>query len=74
MKNAKIVLSQRPSSRVALDPWRGGEPTLAELMADPITHLVMRRDGLTPDTVWFVILQACVALRRTDEHVSALVA
>lgn len=25
----------------------GTEPLLAELLADPLTHLVMRRDGIT---------------------------
>jgi hypothetical protein len=33
--------------------WRraGTELSLEEMMADPMVHLVMRRDGLTPDDV-----------------------
>lgn len=34
------------------DPWRHGEPTLEEVMADPLVHLLMRRDGLAPRDVW----------------------
>ena len=33
----------------------GIEPTLAEVMNDPIVRLVMRRDSLTPDDVWSVV-------------------
>jgi len=29
----------------------GTEPRLAELLADPLTHLVMRRDGITEHDV-----------------------
>ena len=37
--------------------WRqaGVELTLQEVMAEPIVHLVMRRDGLTPEDVWAVV-------------------
>ncbi len=31
--------------------WLDGEPGLDEVMADPIVHLVMRRDGLSADMV-----------------------
>ena len=27
------------------------EPSLGDLLGDPLLHLVLRRDGLTPDTV-----------------------
>ncbi|MFQ5775037.1 MAG: hypothetical protein ACE5GS_11010 [Kiloniellaceae bacterium] len=40
-----------------------GEPPLEELMADPIVHAVMHRDGLTAPDVWRVIEQAAIALR-----------
>lgn len=33
----------------------GVEPALADVMNDPIVHLVMRRDSLTPDEVWSVV-------------------
>ncbi len=48
----------------AADPWRSGEPTLSEVMADPIVHLLMRRDGLTPGDVWPVLADARHALAR----------
>ncbi len=34
------------------------DPSLDEVMASPLVHLVMRRDGLTPDDVWRVIRTA----------------
>ena len=40
------------------DSWRHGEPSLSEVMADPIVHLVMRRDGLVADQVWPVVREA----------------
>ena len=47
------------------DPWRFGEPSLAEVMNDPIVHLLMRRDGLVADQVWPVVLEAQSRLGRT---------
>lgn len=52
-------------SRRAADPWRHGEPTLAEVMNDPIVHLLMRRDGLAADQVWSVVLEVQSRLGRT---------
>lgn len=34
------------------------EPALAELMTDPITHLLMQSDGLVQDDVWHAIADA----------------
>ena len=31
---------------------RGSEPSLRELMDDPLTQAIMRRDGLTAEQVW----------------------
>lgn len=42
----------------------GNEPSLAELLSDPITHQVLRRDRLTPEMVWSAICTARNALRR----------
>ncbi len=44
----------------------GIEPTLAEVMNDPIVHLVMRRDSLTSDEVWSVVNAA----RRRLKHIA----
>ena len=37
--------------------WRraGVELALHEVMAEPIVHLVMRRDGLRPEDVWAIV-------------------
>ena len=53
------------------DPWRNGEPALAELMADPIVHLLMRRDGLTPASVWPLLAEAGAALGHAPCRLSA---
>ena len=45
------------------DSWLHGEPSIREVMSDPIIHLVMRRDGLTPEIVWAVIQAASVKLQ-----------
>jgi hypothetical protein len=42
----------------------GVEPALAEVLADPMVHLVMRRDGVSPCGLWQVIAAARAALRR----------
>ena len=57
MAELTILPNRQQSSRPA-DPWRHGEPSLAEAMADPLVHLVMGRDGLGPDTVWPWMLEA----------------
>jgi hypothetical protein len=47
--------------------WRSltkGEPVLMELLEDPILHLVMRRDGVTEESLQTVIAQAQANLWR----------
>ena len=41
----------------------GTEPALADMLADPIVHLVMRRDGVTEDALRRVIEAAQAMLR-----------
>jgi hypothetical protein len=45
--------------------WRdaGTEPDLAEVLADPVVHLVMRRDGVSPCQLRKVIAEARKRLR-----------
>ena len=43
---------------ISHDPWRHGEPDLAEIMADPLVALVMRRDNLRSDVIWRVLRDA----------------
>jgi hypothetical protein len=41
----------------------GSEPVLADVLADPIVHLVMRRDGVTEEKLLHVIASAQAVLR-----------
>jgi hypothetical protein len=45
--------------------WRkaGEEPDLADVLADPLVHLVMRRDGVSLAQLESVIARARAALR-----------
>lgn len=61
MAELTILPNRQQSPRLA-NPWRHGEPSLAEAMADPIVRLVMGRDGLSPDTVWPWMLEARASL------------
>ena len=47
-------------------PWGGpgSEPSLPEVLADPLIHAVMRRDGVTFGELVCVIARAQVKLRR----------
>lgn len=53
--------------------WRhaGIELALHEVMAEPIVHLVMRRDHLTADDVWAVIEEVRRRHRGTGPEASA---
>jgi hypothetical protein len=44
------------------------EPTVDELLADPITHLVMSRDGVKPGEVLAAIERARETMRRNHER------
>jgi hypothetical protein len=48
------------------DLWReaGIEPSLREVLSDPLVHQVMRRDGVTLGELARVIAQAQATLRR----------
>ncbi len=50
------------------EPCFQGEPKLQDVMSDPIVHLVMRRDGLTSETVWAIIREASARLREQPER------
>lgn len=43
-------------------------PSLDEVMSSPLVHLVMRRDGLTPDDVWRVIRTAQHRINRVPSE------
>lgn len=48
------------------DCGRGGiEPSLQELMSDPIMHLLLRRDGLPSQAVWRLVEQERERLGKT---------
>ena len=48
----------------------GSEPTLEEVMSDPLVALVMRRDRLTGENVWAAIRIARRRLREAGEPVA----
>ena len=54
--------------------WReaGHEPGLGEVLADPLVHLVMRRDGVTLPELEGVVAAARARLRRGVCCLSAL--
>jgi len=42
---------------------RNAEPTVEELLNDPIAHLLMARDGIEPEQVWAHVNDARRKLR-----------
>jgi len=50
--------------------WLCGEPTIEEMMADPIVHFVMRSDGITPADVWETVRIVSTHLREQRRHVT----
>ena len=50
-----------------METWLKGEPSLENLLSDPIVQLVMRRDGLTAKDIWAVTYRARSALRTHAE-------
>ncbi len=51
----------------ASERWLSGEPSLDDMLKDPIVRLVMKRDGLSEDAVRAVFKDAAERLRaRTD--------
>ena len=53
-----------------IEPWSEGEPKLQDVMSDPIVHLLMRRDGLTPETVWAIIREISAQLPEQPERLT----
>lgn len=55
----------KETSEVSPSTFAGtAEPPLRQVLADPIVHLVMRRDNLTPDEVRSVVESARARLMR----------
>lgn len=50
--------------------WLDGEPTIDEVMADPIVHLMMRSDGVAPEDVWGIVRTVSAYLRERRGHTS----
>lgn len=42
----------------------GVEPSVEDLMSDPIVHLILRRDRITPADTWAAVTGARRRLRR----------
>ena len=45
------------------EAWFQDEPTVQDVMSDPIVHLLIRQDGLSPETVWAIIRATSARLR-----------
>lgn len=50
--------------------WLHNEPTVDELMADPIVHLLMRSDGIQPEDVWQTIRTVSAHLREQRQYLA----
>jgi len=64
-KASLLSYSAVPASKQ--DGWHRrvhGEPSLTEVLADPIVHLVMGRDGVAPEELTALIERARCGLRR----------
>ena len=59
-------MSSTSSGRITTRPWPflHGEPPLREVLADPVVHAVMRRDGVSFGHLLNVIAAAQARLRR----------
>lgn len=56
---ATCVEARTSGRRTPSDQWPAGtEPLLADVLADPLVQLVMRRDGVTPQALHRVIADA----------------
>ena len=49
------------------EPWgrAGVEPSLREMFADPLVHMVMARDGVTPEILAGAVAEGRARLRRS---------
>lgn len=48
--------------------WLEGEPTIDDVMADPIVHVLMRSDGVGPEDVWETVRIVSNHLREQRRH------
>jgi hypothetical protein len=48
--------------------WLHGEPSLDEVLADPIIHALMQRDGVDPRELKALIEDVTRAVRRRGRH------
>lgn len=47
-------------------PFRAPEPPIAEMLADPLVHLVMKRDGVSREEILRVMRSVNSALNPVD--------
>jgi hypothetical protein len=70
MSSNRTFSTSRPSLEPTINRWRraeawraaGTEPTISEILVDPIVHLVMRRDGVAVSDVVGVLAAARASL------------
>lgn len=51
--------------------WMAGEPSVEDLLSDPIADLILRHDRLTRQDVWRAVESARRALARVEDRTSA---
>jgi hypothetical protein len=51
--------------------WMAGEPSVEDLLSDPISDLILRHDGLTRQDVWRAVESARRALAAAEDRTSA---
>ena len=50
----------------------GVEPSVEDLMSDPIVHLILRRDRITPADTWAAVTDARRSLHRQRARTARL--
>lgn len=55
-------------------PWIDGEPSVRDLLGDPVVHAVLRRDGLSPQDLMLAIARGRSRLERTLSSPKAAIA
>jgi hypothetical protein len=66
--NFEKYRSRRKPLETQKEAWLDGEPTIDDVLSDPIVQTVMRSDGLTYEDVHAAIAVALARLRNLSEN------
>lgn len=70
-RSARKLLNETPVTETA--PWIVGEPSLQDLLGDPVVHAVLRRDGLSTQDLMRAITRGRHRLAGTPSIASAAI-